>query len=376
MADQPNVDSVSGFHEALIAAAGGELTDEARDVLEQQGQDRSVSSGLTQDEETSPASAPQSAEEPVAEEEEEEVAPPAEEEQAGGQTPDFQQGYLKALGEQSQALGEERARREALEQRLAALEKGREEEEAPTGIYFPNESEWESLTDQFDNLGGPSLMSRVAASNPDQYDAALALWKAGGDTDIASAYLYEANVERLMQTGSEEDDPAAPELPQEVQDLVAAQKMQKTFEGLAANLDPQVAKAISPHIETALAEASPLVQQGISNAFASDDPKQHEMGFNEIVRLASAKAQVAAAAPVQQEQRVAAKRRATVATGSARPVQSGQAGNELPKSLTEFEAVRKEDPVRAKRLASALVAKQFEETDTTSVAEGLKQGRG
>ena len=84
MADQPNVDSVSGFHEALIAAAGGELTDEARDVLEQQGQDRSVSSGLTQDEETSPASAPQSAEEPVAEEEEEEVAPPAEEEQEIG----------------------------------------------------------------------------------------------------------------------------------------------------------------------------------------------------------------------------------------------------------------------------------------------------
>lgn len=369
----PNVNQTAGFTEALALAAGHELTDEERAALSDV-QDRDISSGLTQESQT-PDPVGQEAPAPVAEPPVEGAAPPAEQEPGTEQDPQFEEGYLKALGEQSEKLGAATARADALEARLAALEEGPGEEE-DQGIYFPDSETMDRLVERFDEQGGQALMGYVANAEPDNIPAAMALWKAGGDPDVAAAYLYEEHVNRLVNEGQQSAQPVAAELPASLQALAQREEMATVFGGFAAELGQDKAAALAPHVDAAVAAAGPLTQKAIADAVASGDPAQQKSAFDEVVALAEARAATARPAPVvekQQQVREQAKRAAQVSTGSRRTVASGQsaAGGDLPASKDEFEKL---GPDERRVAATKLVADQFEKTDTTSVRDGLTFG--
>lgn len=369
----PNVNQTAGFTEALALAAGHELTDEERAALSDV-QDRDISSGLTQESQT-PDPVGQEAPAPVAEPPVEGAAPPAEQEPGTEQDPQFEEGYLKALGEQSEKLGAATARADALEARLAALEEGPGEEE-DQGIYFPDSETMDRLVERFDEQGGQALMGYVANAEPDNIPAAMALWKAGGDPDVAAAYLYEEHVNRLVNEGQQSAQPVAAELPASLQALAQREEMATVFGGFAAELGQDKAAALAPHVDAAVAAAGPLTQKAIADAVASGDPAQQKSAFDEVVALAEARAATAHPAPVvekQQQVRQEAKRAAQVNLGSRRSVSPGQsaAGGDLPASKAEFEQL---DPEAKRIAATKLVADQFEKTDTTSVRDGLTFG--
>ena len=381
--DPIDVNSTAGFTEALALAAGRELTDEERATLQGGAPDRDVSSAITFGPERDPATGQFAQKDPVntppaPDPVSAETPPPAD---AGTEPPAetppdaYEQGYLKALGDQAEKLGEERARREALEQRLAALETQAQTEPTPE-VNVVSQDDWESLTDLYEQVGGAAMVNRIANSDPRLVESAMDLWKAGGDPDIAQAHAYERQINEIIAQQNQPDPtPAQPERDAFVAQLEQERLITASAAAVMQELGDR-APALAPHLQAGYETASPLVKQAIDAGMTSNDAEQIKAAYREIVRLAEPLSNAVAstaAGEQRQQQVVAQKQAAQVATGSQRPVTQGQSGeaNDVPQTAAEYEALKRSDPARAKAIATAKVMEAFAKTETTSVAEGL-----
>jgi hypothetical protein len=264
--------------------------------------------------------------------------------------------------------------------RLTAVEQ--QQQQAPQqqpnvgdGLYIPNADEMSNLVEMFDSVGGAQMMSQVSMSDPDKIDAALALWKAGGDPDVAAAYLYEENVNRILDAAEPEYGQAAPtQLPPEIEALAQRERLNAVVVEATADLSAEQKQAILPHLEEAAKVAAPL----IGSAFSDGTPEQQKAAFQTLIQIAGAYSRGSSTVADEGRQQVAQTMRqnAQVLTGSGRPPSTARqsGGVELPRSQEEFEELKASDPTRARRIATALVAREFDRTDTTSVADGLTFG--
>lgn len=361
---QPDVNSLSGFTEALALATGGELSDDQLAELNRVP-DRSIAAGLTESQEDQPRGEDgrfeQPAAEPAAEEDDQGAAPAAAAAPAEEEPKTYEDGYARALGEMSERLGAERAKREDLEARLARLEEP--EQSSEPEFFIPTQDDIEELEDQLSSLGGPAFMTQIGTQAPEKIDAALAVWKAQGDPN---AWIYEASVNRIIAQNTPKDEPAAPAQDPVVQRLVQRERVAELFNSFASELGQEEATRIFPHLEAALNDAGSLTREAIGVALASGDEKRQKLAFNELVGLAKTKAASTVATTQRKEAVTQAKSAARVATGSQRVATPGQ--STLPGSKEEFEKLSAEDRRAA---ATLLVAKQFDKTNTTSVQDGL-----
>lgn len=362
---EPDVNNVSGFTEALALAAGGELSQEQIDSLDQIP-DRSIANGLTGLTESpedqprddsgrfEPAAAP-------AEEAPEGTAPETPETPAG--EPSIVERLEKQLADSQQFIGRLSTELGQLRQQVEAPPE-KEETPAEPAFFIPTEDQIEELEDQLSTLGGPALMARVGSSHPEQAEAALAVWKASGDPN---AWIYEKQVDRIVAS-AEKPQVQQVQLPPEVEQLVQRERLSGTLNALAGSLDKEEAARLAPHLDAALQGAGKLQRKAIGEALASDDAEAQKDAFEELVGLARVRAAAAGTAATTQRASATkeAKSAARVATGSQRVATPGQAT--LPGSKEEFEKLSAED---RKRAATLLVAKQFDKTNSTSVQDGL-----
>ena len=325
-----------------------------------------------------PPEVEESPEEPVAAEEavapEEEVAPQGDEviEEVNANDPRFQQGYQKALGEQSEKVGAERARAEALERRLAELESRFEEEEeddAPQPGDTVTQDDWTKVEELYENHGGAGMMLNLSNTSPQLIDAGLAFWKAEGDPE---AFLFEQRMLRAEQQYVQESQPAleAPAPDPTLAEIRMERAQQAAERKLLEEVGAEKLQALQPHVTTALESAPPRMQQMIAEDLQSGDAERTFDALKLLTTLAEPHANTDVA-KVAAEQRAAssreAKKAAQVATGSSRQTGGGQSGDDLPSTREELESLPPEEHAAAAKeiMKRRLLAQE------TSISAGL-----
>lgn len=296
------------------------------------------------------------AEEPAAPEPPEEAAPEGEEEKPAG----YEDGYAKALGEQSEKLGAERARAEAAEERLKLLEEQGQETPAPVEI---NEATWERLENLYEQQGGAGMMLAIANApdaSEDLLDAGIALWK---ENDYRNAELYEKRVDRMVRSV---ETPEAPPDPQ-VESLTQRQANQDAMAVIASEHGREKLETLQPYLEPALQSAPAKVREGLSEDFQSADKDRIAGAFRFLVTLAEPLA--AADTEAASAKSVSAKRAATVSSGSQ--ARSSQGVSENPSTREEFEAL----PPDERRLAAKKMMTERLLGQDTSVANELAKNQ-
>lgn len=285
----------------------------------------------------------------------EEAAPEGEEEKPAG----YEDGYAKALGEQSEKLGAERARAEAAEERLKLLEEQGQETPAPVEI---NEATWERLENLYEQQGGAGMMLAIANApdaSEDLLDAGIALWK---ENDYRNAELYEKRVDRMVRSV---ETPEAPPDPQ-VESLTQRQANQDAMAVIASEHGREKLETLQPYLEPALQAAPARMREMLSEDFQSADKDKIAEAFRVLVTLAEP---LAAAATAEGGKSVSAKRAATVASGSQ--ARSSQGQSELPSTREEFEAL----PPDERKLAAKKLMTQRLLGQDTSVANELAKNQ-
>ena len=300
-------------------------------------------------------------EESTSEQEEASVEAEAAPEEVDENDPTFQKGYAKALGEQSEKLGQERAEREALERRLAQLEAELEEDEPP----LPPGDVWEKLEPLYETRGGEGMMFYLANNEPELIDAGLALWK---ENDFRNAELYEKQMNRLV-ADMQSKEPGQPD--PAVAGLVAENAQQKAMTNLARELGADKITALQEHLEPAFKEAPQRLQEVLAEDFQSGDAKRVEDAFRTLFTLAGARSNPEAT-KVAADQRAAAsraaKQSAQVATGSQRAVAPSGSVENLPKTQEEMEQLSPED----RRKAASIIQQRRILATAPSLAAGFE----
>lgn len=295
-----------------------------------------------------------------------EAAPEVKEEDEDQDETAFQKGYAKALGEQSEKLGAERAAREALEQRLAALEA--ESQEQPPQDELITEEVWDELESLYEAQGGPGMMIQLANANAsdDKLDAAIALWK---ENDFRNGELYEKRMNKVLSSMAAENEQEAPEDP-DTAALKARAANEDAQKAILSEYGKEKLAEIQPHLEAALKNAPTMLRDSLAAGFQSADAERIVESFRTLAALAEPLAGATAPEDTPTPSVRAAKQAATVATGSQSRVSSGQS-DDLPSTREELEAL---DPEDRKRAASKIMAQRVL-SEETSVTRELERSR-
>lgn len=382
-----DVDSDAGFTAALAAAAGVEVPEGRLESLA--SDDRSVAaglaSGLTSDDQPRDDQGRFAASEPAAPEssEGEPAAEPAEGEPAGGE-PEVDPAVTRLLeqhggdaqralaalaaehanaqsfiGRQSQEVRDARERLARMEGQLETL---MESQQAPSELPSLGVSDEtvEQLESLYESYGAQGMMERVIESRPDLIDAAVEVWHAD---DPLAATRFAVRYENALgeQERPQAADPQVDDVMEGIrQQAVFAQAVDSARQSLSIN-DAEWG-AIRDHVIPAFEDdsTSPLIR----NAIVSDDPATRQQGMEAILQIARGRAISAAgaeatASATEAAAKAAAERKqaATVTTGSLRPAER-EPGSEMTKEE------------RVAKFHESLLG-----TETTSVEEGLRQGR-
>lgn len=373
----PNSDV--GFHEALARQSGGELSQEAREAL--QNEDTSVSSGLQE-------SAPSQSRDdkgrfvPAAQESDEgqEGEAPAEGERAGeeGPDPDFSaflerhggnaEAALAAalkekneaqsvIGRQGNDLGQERQARQELVERLARLE-GRLEAQQPQTPAASPPPPRENIERAIEDNGGAAVAMWTARNDPDNMDNVLKVWAEVDPEGPFSALSFRQDWIDFQREAAKGQKQEAEEKPDAFVENLRRERQMADSMGVVRKAMPESEwNAIKDYL------APLLGSEDISDSLKEDvlfgEPDKQIKGIKTLVRLAKSEAYTDAvnqASQKREQDLVAVKQAAQVATGSQRPVDKRQPSSGTPMGTKEI---------------TEQFHKMLLDTETTSVADGL-----
>lgn len=259
------------------------------------------------------------------------------------------------IGAQGNELGELRAEVARLQGQLEGFTKAQESKPEPAPQMAP--IPWQSpdhLEADIMEHGGEAVMGWTVENRPDMIDSVIDAWYG---VDPQEARRFERNYERFLAANK----PAEPASPQS--ELVAQMELERS---VATAMDKAKAGIPAPlwdQIESHLVPALEAAPEAIQQMIVDSDSEKQLVGAQTLVQLASARAIAAASRAATDEGKAAAtagKQAAMVATGSLRPVDERQPGGSKPETSEE----------RVKAFKEALLS-----TDTTSIAEGLREGR-
>jgi hypothetical protein len=371
MSDLPDVNTGSGFNEALARIAADQAGVEVEEgTVFEDAPDTSIASGLTftEEESTQPrddsgrftSRQPEGGEEGVAPEGEEETPETPE----VVLTPEAQQlqEAQKLIGRQSEEVGLTRRENQELRERLARLEgrlESREQTPAQTApLPVADDVTIERLENMFEQGGAQGMMSWVIQNRPELIEAAEDIW-AADDPVAASRYTARRLAYEVIENERAAlQRPAEPQQDEFVEGLKRERQIGATIQTVRSGMSEGEWGAIREHLVPLLQdETTPEI---IKNAVVSEDQNVQLQGVNALVQIARGRA-IAAATEKANVERAAqvknTKQRAAVATGSLRPA---------PERKPD-QAVTPEDREAA--------IKAFHETilraPTTSVRDGL-----
>jgi hypothetical protein len=386
-----DVDSDAGFLAALAGAAGVEVSEERLAAAE--SEDRSVSAGLTdgltsdekndqpRDEKGQFASsepvAPESSEgEPEAEpvqgqpvEGEPELDPAVTRllEQNGGDAAKALAALAAEhanaqsfIGKQSQEVRDARERLARMEGQLETLmESGSSPSELP--LLGADDQTVEQLEGLYERFGARGMMERVIEARPELIDTAIEVWHAD---DPLAAQRFAVRYDSALAEGTRATQAAEPAVDPVMDGIRQQAVFAQAVDSARASLSIPETEWSAIRDQVIPAFEDPSTSPLIKNAVVSDDPATRQQGMEALLQAArtraisavsaEATAQAAAAAATAAAER---KQAATVTTGSLRPAER-QPGEEM---TTEE---------RTKKFHESLLG-----TETTSVEEGLRQGR-
>lgn len=370
----PDVNSDDGFVEALAAKVERDVP--ADYLAELRDSDTSVARGLTDGPAKQSAPAPVAAEAPseevpsgAASEEETPATDDAVAQYvaANGGTPE--QALAKLLqehenlqtldGRRSNELGDLRKRLSDLE---GFLQEAATEETTPPPL--PSAGGNEELENFFEENGPRGAMDWIVNNRPDLIEEAIQVWS-GYDEVAATRFAtrYDRFLDEQTKAAGAQASPAEdPFLAQMKQQAAFTQNVERAR--VESNFSDEewasVKDFVIPVIEDEKTPA--IIRRAIS---APRDADEQVEGFKAVFQYAQSRAladatakATSAARNVEQETAVEAKRRATVATGSLTPPQTGQSGNE------EEDAAE-----RIQRFKKSIL-----EAETTDIASGLTFG--
>lgn len=283
----------------------------------------------------------------------------------------FQAGYAKALGEQSEKLGAERQAREALEARLAELEKADSDDGTLPEQTFGTPDEEAEIESMIEELGGHVAIGRIVESKPHLFDAALDIWY---ESDPRAARRYERQYNQILESYEEQaaqgEQQAGPVVDPTLAEIKAERAQQAAQNTIRAEYGEDRLKAVTPHLEEALKAAPKRIQGVVAEDLASGDTERVADALRTVIALAEPRVGTDATR-VAAEQRAAAQRtakqRANVATGSAK-VAGGPSGE---MSAEEFQALSPDE----RSVAAAKIMKERLLRTTTSMSAGLESNK-
>ncbi len=314
------------------------------------------------------AEEPVAAEEAVVPEPEEGAAPEEGEGEAQPSAdpsdPNFSAGYAKALGEQSERLGAERAAREAAEAELARVREEAERATESVQTEAITEETWGTLEEMYESQGGAGMMLQLASdpnASEDLIDAGIALWK---ENDYRNAALFEKRMDRQLAAVS--DQPAEPVKDPDVVALKTKDANAEAVATLTSEYGREKLEQLQPHLAAALDAAPSRLKDVLGEDFQSGDKERIVEAFRTLVTLAEP-----LAAQGETPTRAAAKKAATVGTGSQASVAPGQ--SELPTTPEELQAL---DPDQRRAAAAKIMAQRILGQETSVAAELAKNKSG
>lgn len=362
--DSPDVNSDAGF-EAFLAQQVGKEAPASPTVSETPDVQRGLESepeaeGQARDDESGrfvPAAAPAEPEAPAAEAE---AAPQETEEQAPAEEDDAQ----KMIGRQATEIGDLRKANQEMAERLARLEGRAEAQPQPQpqqpGFFGFSPQDTEVLENAFEQQGVDAVMQNLASQPGASFEMLEAALKVGWEYGPEAAdWKFEIlNARRAMeeaQAQPQEAQQGTPEWQQQAQrDYTTRLVLSEAQSAAGAQW-----AAIQPHWGQALDEAPDVLKEMV----ISEDAGVRAGGIQAVNALASAAAVRAAtdgAQAQQEDKRASAAHATSLVTGSQRVATPSQPGSPAEESAD-----------RQKRFVEALLA-----TPTTSVADGLREGRG
>lgn len=262
------------------------------------------------------------------------------------------------IGRQGNELGETRERLARLEGQLETLIESGTSPSGLPGLDADDETV-EQLESLYERFGARGMMDRVIEARPDLIETAIEVWNAD---DPLAAQRFAVRYDRALE---QERQPAAavqadPFIDGLRQQAVFSQAVDEARQSLSIGEEEWT--ALRDHVIPAFEDAS--TSSLVKKAIVSDDADDRRQGMEDLLQIAraravSAKTTEAAAQATQTaaEEAAARKAAATVTTGSLRPAER-QPG----------EATTKEEAVAA-------FHKSLLDTETTSVEEGLRQGK-
>jgi len=260
------------------------------------------------------------------------------------------------IGRQGNELGELRKQAEVVED---------PEDDQPT---YVGDEQWQKIEGIFEDQGGVGMMLRIANTEPELIDPALAYWKAQNDPN---AFLYERDMLKFQQEIEAKNAPT-PEADPTVTELKVERAQQQGIEEVRQEIGDDKLRAAQDHFDKAFEDSPARLQEMISADFASGDKARVADAFRTLYKLAEPHTSDEAkslAAEQQAAKNRQAKQAAVVATGSAK--ESGQS-DDGPLTKEKLDAMP-EGPEREKALSREMARRLVQ--NETSVQKELARNQ-